>query len=72
MKVKLLTDGGFDTPGIVGKIVEATPFRSRNTDLFDVQVTELYRVDPEGWKYEYETTPDYKFCFLNHEVEVLD
>lgn len=72
MKVKLLTDGCYNTPGIVGKIVEATEERSKYGTLYNVTTLELYKVDPEGCKSDYEVIPDYGFCFFAHEVEVLD
>lgn len=72
MKVKLLTDGGYDTPGIIGETVEATKERSKYGTLYNVTSTELYKVDPEDWEANYVASPDHKFCFYPYEVEVLD
>jgi hypothetical protein len=44
MKVKLLTDGGYDLPHIVGKIVEATP--DKYVDGCHVNKKLLYKWTP--------------------------
>lgn len=73
MKIRLVTDGGFYCPDLVGKVVEAE-------DNLYVTHAELCRVS-DVWAeliakedaVRGETTaPDYLWCFTRHEVEILE
>lgn len=69
MKIKFITDGGYDTPGIVGKIVEA----QRCGSGYDVALKDLVPLDYD-WQEEMDagTSLNYLYYFRACEAEVVE